>query len=64
MTKTARRASPRKTAHQKGTELEQAIGAIEGAILRANPNLSETSYDITFRKIIIVDGVKHEIDVW
>lgn len=64
MTKIARRASPSKTAHQKGTELEQAIGAIEGAILRANPNLSEKSYDITFRKIIIVDGVKHEIDVW
>jgi hypothetical protein len=53
-----------KTAHEKGTELEQAIGAIERRILRANPNLSEKSYTIDFRKIIVVDGVKHEIDVW
>lgn len=53
-----------KTAHEKGQELEQAIGAIERTILRANPNLSEKSYTINFRKIIVVDGVKHEIDVW
>jgi hypothetical protein len=53
-----------KTAHEKGKELEQAIGAIEHTILRANPNLSEKSYTITFRKLIVVEGVKHEIDVW
>jgi hypothetical protein len=60
----ARRSSSIKTAHQKGTELEQAIVAIERAILSANPNLSEKSYKISFRRIIVVDGVKHEIDIW
>jgi hypothetical protein len=53
-----------KTAHEKGTDLEHAIGAIERTILQANPNLSEKSYEISFRKIVTVDGVKHEIDVW
>lgn len=53
-----------KTAHEKGTELEQAIGAIECTILRADPNLSEKTYTINVRKIIVVDGVKHEIDIW
>ena len=37
---------------------------IERTILRSNPALSEKSYTIEFRKIIVVDGVKHEIDVW
>jgi hypothetical protein len=55
---------PTKTAHQKGTELEQSIGAIERTILSANPSLSDNSYEITFRRIIIIEGVKHEIDVW
>jgi hypothetical protein len=62
--KPRRRSPSGKTAHEKGKELENAIGAIERTILRANPNLSEQSYTITFRKIITVDGVKHEIDVW
>ncbi len=62
--KSHRRSSSTKTAHEKGTELEQAIGAIERSILHANPHLSEKSYTIDFRKIIVVDGVKHEIDVW
>jgi hypothetical protein len=53
-----------KTAHEKGKELEQAIGAIERTILGANPNLSERSYTISFRKLIVVDEVQHEIDVW
>ena len=63
-TKPRRRPPSTKTAHQKATELEQAIAAIERAILSANPNLSEKSYKISFRRIIVVDSVKHEIDVW
>jgi Restriction endonuclease len=63
-TRKARRSRSTKTAHEKGTELEQAIGAIERTILQANPALSDKSYTIDFRKIIVVEGVKHEIDVW
>jgi hypothetical protein len=51
-------------AQKKGTDLERAIAAIEGCILRATPALSTKSYKIYTRRIIIVEGVKHEIDIW
>jgi hypothetical protein len=51
-------------AHEKGTDLERAITAIEGCILRATPELAKTSYKIYTRRIIVVGGVKHEIDIW
>ena len=53
-----------KTAQQKGSELENAIGLIERTILNSVSGLSDKSYKILFRKLIVVDGVKHEIDVW
>jgi hypothetical protein len=62
--KPGQRTRSTKTAHEKGKELEHAIGAIEHAILQENPSLSDKTYNITFRRLITVDGVKHEIDVW
>jgi hypothetical protein len=51
-------------ARKKGTDLERAIALIERTILNAVPALSDKSYKIYSRRIILVDGVKHEIDVW
>jgi hypothetical protein len=51
-------------ARKKGTDLERAIALIEKAILNAVPELSDKSYKIYSRRIIVVDGVKHEIDIW
>src|SRR6266481_4365863 len=51
-------------ARKKGTDLERAIALIEETILNAVPELSDKSYKISSPRIIVVDGVKHEIDVW
>jgi hypothetical protein len=51
-------------ARKKGTDLERAIASIERTILNAVPTLSDKSYKIISPRIIIVDGVKHEIDIW
>src|ERR1700722_3541979 len=51
-------------ARKKGTDLERAIAIIENAILKSVPTLSDKSYKIFSQKIITVDGVKHEIDIW
>lgn len=49
---------------KKGDELEAAVRAIESAILRAVPGLEEGTFEIVGNKIIKVDGVRHEIDVY
>jgi hypothetical protein len=51
-------------ARKKGTDLERAIALIEKTILDAVPTLSDKSYKIYSPRIITVDGVKHEIDIW
>ncbi|SRR5713101_8078559 len=48
----------------KGSDLERAVELLEKNILAAVPGLSDKTYRIYTRKIIVVDGVKHEIDVW
>jgi hypothetical protein len=48
----------------KGSDLEKAVELIEGAILSASPTLKGNAFAIQRRKIIVVDGVTHEIDVW
>ncbi len=48
----------------KGKDLELAVEAIERAILKASPMYDENTFRLESRKIIVVDGVKHEIDVW
>jgi len=49
---------------RKGPGLERAIEFLERTILNEVPSLSDKSYDIYTNRIIIVDGVKHEIDIW
>jgi hypothetical protein len=51
-------------AREKGTDLERAIALIEKTILDAVLTLSDKSYKIYSPRIITVDGVKHEIDIW
>lgn len=50
--------------HTKGSALEVAVHAIESAILQTFPAYSEKTFHIESRKIIVSDGVKHEIDIW
>lgn len=52
------------TANEKGASLEEAVIAIESFILRSSPALTQNIFNIISRKILIVDGVRHEIDVW
>src|SRR2546429_4693221 len=48
----------------KGNNLEEAVHLIEEMILRTNPATKEATIAIEPKKIIVVDGVKHEIDVY
>jgi hypothetical protein len=49
---------------QKGKDLEQAVRLIELSILQSSPHLNEKSFQIETNKIVTVDGVRHEIDVY
>lgn len=54
----------RKTKKQKGDALESAVHAIESVILRKNgPNLN-CAFVLEPKKIITVDGVRYEIDLY
>jgi Restriction endonuclease len=52
------------TPHEKGNLLELAVHAIEAAILRASPSYNEKTFRIEMKKIITVNGVRHEIDIF
>lgn len=47
-----------------GKDLETAVEAIEKAIFHFNPTLNNPELSIERNKTIIVDGVKHEIDIY
>jgi len=49
---------------EKGNELETAVKAIEHAILQSAPGLEKDSFLIESKKIVVIEGVRHEIDVW
>ncbi len=49
---------------EKGNELENAVKAIEHAILQSSPGLEKDSFLIESKKIVVIEGVRHEIDVW
>ena len=51
-------------ANQKGTALEKAVLAIERAILKASPLLSENAFKIEARHVLTVADVRHEVDIW
>lgn len=48
----------------KGKQLERSVEAIETAIIQTSPMYNEDTFRLESPKIIVVDGVKHEIDVW
>jgi hypothetical protein len=53
------------TSQQKGNALENAVRAIETAVLRQSPGYDEKTFRIeTKKRIKTKDGVPHEIDVW
>ncbi|MCP5283748.1 MAG: restriction endonuclease [Burkholderiaceae bacterium] len=52
------------TAQVKGDDLELAVRLIEDAILAAGYKGSISSYEIESKKIVVVQGVRHEIDLF
>lgn len=48
----------------KGSLLEDAVELIEKAIFQNNPDIKESNFSIERNKICIVDGVKHEVDIY
>jgi hypothetical protein len=53
-----------RTAAQKGNILEDAVKTIETSILRTEPRAVGHDFTIECRKVIKVDGVPHEIDIY
>lgn len=49
---------------EKGHALEIAVHAIESVILESSPSLRGQPFEIERRKILTVDDVRHEIDVY
>src|SRR5436309_3248608 len=49
---------------EKGNVLEVSVRSIERAILQSSPALKEKTFVIESKKIVAVDGVHHEIDVF
>lgn len=50
--------------HIKGNTLEQIVESIEKVILECNPTLKHANYSIERRKIKIIQGVRHEVDIY
>ncbi|WP_439622519.1 restriction endonuclease [Gemmata sp.] len=51
-------------ASEKGKRLEDAVSAIEQCILQRVPGYSDKTFRISSKKVVAVDGVRHEIDVY
>src|SRR4051794_22040686 len=51
------------TSNEKGNRLEEAVRRIEAAIVGACPGFSEGNFQIEAKKILIVQGVRHEVDI-
>lgn len=49
---------------EKGNVLEEAVKAIEHTILQSTSGLEKDAFLLVSKKIVIVEGVRHEIDVW
>jgi hypothetical protein len=52
------------SAREKGDDLEIAVHTIERLILATSPALKEKSFNTERRKVMVVRGVHHEIDVF
>jgi len=55
---------PRTKAQKKGDDLEKAVQLLEAYILGTNPATKEAIVTIEPKKIVVVNGVKHEIDIY
>jgi len=49
---------------EKGNALEESVQCIESHIIKSNPNLANAPITIESKKIIISEGVRHEIDLY
>ena len=49
---------------EKGDALERAVHVIESTILKTMPEYSEKNFTIRGKQIVVIDEVKHEIDLW
>lgn len=56
--------SAKRSAQQKGKDLEYAVRRIEEAILAHDPSLAGASATIEQNKIITAGGARHEVDLW
>jgi Restriction endonuclease len=56
--------APIPTAMEKGDALHKAVLSIEHAILKNAPGLSEKTFVIDEKKIIRVNDVRHEVDIY
>jgi hypothetical protein len=54
---------PKVTPQQKGKALERAVKFIQQTILNSNPSIRGVRFSIESNQIIVVGGVRHEIDV-
>ena len=52
------------TSNEKGKALETAVSAIERCILESDPEFKNRNFSIETNKIVIVEDVKHEIDIY
>lgn len=55
---------PRTKAQIKGDALEKAVQLLEAFILGSNPATKDAMVTIEPKKIVVVNGVKHEIDIY
>lgn len=51
------------TRPQKGRSLERAVQFVQQTILQSDPHLQGVKFSIEANKIVVVSGVRHEIDV-
>jgi len=54
----------KRRAREKGDELEDAVHAIENTILMTAPGFAEGTFRIESKRIVSLDGVRHEIDLF
>lgn len=54
----------KQTNQEKGALLEDGVALIERHILAVEANLKPSSFQIEARRIIVVSGVRHEIDIF
>lgn len=52
------------SAREKGDALEDAVHAIEDTILKTAPGFAEGTFRIESKRIVSLDGVRHEIDLF